>query len=136
MTQRELQRLHKNARPTRDKEELMFTKTKVLIGSAGIAVVGLALATPVINLTSPVLSKGTQERALNAHGDYEVADGYFKVAFSTNRPATIVNTEGAYNPGGENGWHSHPGMVINTLISGTVHWYDDHCNLTTYNAGD
>lgn len=41
-----------------------------------------------------------------------------------------------YTAGGQNGWHTHPGMVIVTLTKGSIEWYDGNCKLTLYNAGD
>jgi quercetin dioxygenase-like cupin family protein len=38
--------------------------------------------------------------------------------------------------GGQNGWHSHPGMVVVTIISGSITGYDENCNPTDYKAGD
>jgi quercetin dioxygenase-like cupin family protein len=112
------------------------TKTKMLLGTAGAAVVGIALATPVLKLTSPVLGSGVHTQPLNINGVYNVGDGYFKISLTTNRPLSVVTTMGAYSVGGENGWHTHPGMVINTITQGSADWYNDQCELTHYTAGD
>jgi hypothetical protein len=113
----------------------MKTKTKVLLGTAAAAVVGIALATPIVNLASPILSSGSNDQAFNINGFYQVEGGYYKIALTTNRPSSIETQVASYSAGGENGWHSHAGLVAVTLVSGTIDWYDANCNKTTYTAG-
>jgi hypothetical protein len=48
----------------------MKTKTKVLLGASAASVVGIALATPIVNLASPVLSSGSNDQAFNINGFY------------------------------------------------------------------
>ena len=48
----------------------------------------------------------------------------------------MSNQDGAYAPGGHNGWHSHPGMVAVAIISGAIQWFDANCEETDYKAGD
>jgi quercetin dioxygenase-like cupin family protein len=38
-------------------------------------------------------------------------------------------------PGGSSGWHSHPGVVLVAVQSGTVTLYDQDCKTTQYGAG-
>ncbi|MBV8400846.1 MAG: hypothetical protein JOZ17_19245 [Acetobacteraceae bacterium] len=114
----------------------MKLKTKILMGTAALALVGIAFATPILKLTIPILAMGTHNNPMSATGDYPVDGGYFKVALTTNRPASVVTQLGAFNVGGENGWHSHPGMVAVTLTAGQIAWYDENCHETIYSAGD
>jgi quercetin dioxygenase-like cupin family protein len=114
----------------------MKTKTKIIIGTAAAAVFGIALATPIVNLASPLLSSGSSELPLSVNGLYPVEGGFFKVGFATNRPATIATQIAAFSAGGENGWHSHAGMVMVTVVSGTIDWYDENCKKTTYTTGE
>ena len=60
----------------------------------------------------------------------------FKVELETEGPSTITTQDGAVAAGGQNGWHSQPGVVAVTLISGSIQWYDADCVPTVYNAGD
>ena len=73
---------------------------------------------------------------LVASVDVLPATGRRNVELETDGPSTVSIQEGAYASGGQNGWHSHPGMVIVTVISGSIVWYDENCNPTTYNASD
>jgi quercetin dioxygenase-like cupin family protein len=38
-------------------------------------------------------------------------------------------------PGGSSGWHSHPGVVLVAVQSGTVTFYDQDCHTTQYGPG-
>lgn len=42
----------------------------------------------------------------------------------------------AIAPGGYSGWHSHPGLLIGTVVSGSIDFFDAACNKTTYKAGE
>ena len=116
----------------------MKRKTKVVIGVAATIIAGLVVATPIINLTSPVVAAGNVSSSLNVHGVAKDLNdnNYFNVNLTTQGLATISSQAASYNAGGENGWHSHPGLVTVTLTQGSIVWYNGSCAATTYNAGD
>src|SRR6266481_9679409 len=116
----------------------MKTRFKLLIGAtAMVTVVGVALATPVVGLISPLLSVGTQTSDIHVRGTAVMSNGeHFRVELETEGPSTITTQDGSVAAGGHNGWHSHPGMVVVTLISGSITWYDQSCVPTDYKAGD
>jgi quercetin dioxygenase-like cupin family protein len=116
----------------------MKTRFKLLIGAtAMVTVVGVALATPIVGLISPLLSVGTQTSDIHVRGTAVMSNGeQFKVELETEGPSTISTQDASIAAGGHNGWHSHPGMVAVTLISGSIQWYDENCVPTIYNAGD
>jgi quercetin dioxygenase-like cupin family protein len=116
----------------------MKTKTKVAISAgAVVSAVGLAFATPIINLASPFISSGNDDSNVEEHGVAKMSNGeYYNVTLTTDGPSTIAIQDGAYGVGGHNGWHSHPGLVAVTVTSGTIIWYDANCRATTYHAGD
>ena len=116
----------------------MKTQTKILIAVAAvIAAVGAAFATPIVGLASPILAMGTHNANLHARGSAVQSNGErFRVELETEGPSTITTQDGSVAAGGHNGWHSHPGMVVVTLISGSITWYDQNCVPTDYKAGD
>lgn len=116
----------------------MKTKTKVF-ASIGIAaaLVGLAYATPILNLASPLFSVGQHPSDIRAHGHGQTTSGqWFEVNLRSEGPSTVSTQDVAYSSGGHNGWHSHPGLVAVTLVSGSIQWFNENCEETTYNAGD
>jgi quercetin dioxygenase-like cupin family protein len=116
----------------------MKMKTKVLIGVGAVAVgAGVALATPIVGLLSPILAAGTNNHDLHARGRAQVTGSEpFHVEFETEGPSTLSTQDASIAAGGQNGWHSHPGMVVVTILSGSITWYDENCNPTDYKAGD
>ena len=45
-------------------------------------------------------------------------------------------TQNTFEPGGQSGWHTHPGPSLITVTEGTITAYEDDCTSTTYNAGE
>jgi quercetin dioxygenase-like cupin family protein len=119
----------------------MKLKTKMLIGAIALTSgLGLALATPIVKLASPIFSTGTVSTPVNTAAVAAVPDNdndtYFHARLTTDGPSTVTIQDGAYAPGGQNGWHSHPGLVIVTLISGSIEWFNGNCESKIYKAGD
>ena len=44
-------------------------------------------------------------------------------------------TRHTFDPGGQTGWHSHPGPSLITVIQGTLTVYHDDCTSETFTAG-
>ncbi|MHB8474650.1 MAG: cupin domain-containing protein [Gammaproteobacteria bacterium] len=116
----------------------MKTTTKFLLGAgAAIVVVGAVMATPIVGLTSPFLAAGKHTADIEVHGSGLAANGArFHIRLDADGPAASSIQDVAINAGGHNGWHAHPGMVVTILLSGSITWYDENCNPTTYNSGD
>lgn len=122
----------------------MKRTTKLLIGVVAIigGGVGLALATPIIGLIAPLLAVGNQTADLHARGTAETSTGEsFRAKLETEGPSTVsiqdfslAGSTAAQTS--QNGWHSHPGMVIVTLLTGSIRWYNENCEPTDYKAGD
>jgi quercetin dioxygenase-like cupin family protein len=116
----------------------MKRKTKVVIGAAATALtlVGIAFATPFKNLASPLFSVGQHPSDIELHGSGQTPSGQrFRVELESEGPSTVSTQDAAYGVGGVNGWHSHPGMVAVTLVSGSIQWFDENCVETDYTAG-
>src|ERR1700749_1910589 len=128
----------------------MKLKTKVVIG-AGIVtsvVVGFAFATPTVGLlVGTILSSGTINKHIreqvhvalppvaSASGETEDQDDW-EASVHTNGPSNVIVQDVVYAPGGHTGWHSHPGILLSSVVSGSIEWYDSKCTLHVYNAGD
>jgi quercetin dioxygenase-like cupin family protein len=113
------------------------------------AVAGVALATPVVGLLfSNILANGntttpeifTRARvALPPVAGQEQGDddnNEWTGMLFLHGPTNVEVQDFGYAVNGHTGWHSHPGMLAFTLISGTIEWYDANCNKTVYNTGD
>jgi quercetin dioxygenase-like cupin family protein len=38
-------------------------------------------------------------------------------------------------PGGYSGWHTHPGLLVGTVVSGAIDFYDGNCEKHSYTSG-
>jgi hypothetical protein len=69
-----------------------------LIGAAAIVcTTGIALATPIVGLVSPLLAVGTHDGDLHAHGSAALPSGErFHLRFSTAGAATVSTQDFAF----------------------------------------
>jgi quercetin dioxygenase-like cupin family protein len=128
-----------STKSSNQRENDMKLKINVIVGAVllGVGAIGLVGATPIVGLTSPFLSVGTAAKPIDTHGVTQAPDGdWFNVRLTTDGPSNISFQEFAITANGHNGWHSHPGMVAVTVLTGTIQWYDENCKPTTYKAGD
>jgi quercetin dioxygenase-like cupin family protein len=123
------------------------TRTKVIIGTAvavcGIA--GLAIATPQVGIifNLPVVS-GAINKDVRDHVQVNLSpstsgdeDNEWNVEFSTEGPSNFAFADvNVVANGGHTGWHTHPGILLISVASGSIEWYDANCKRTVYNAGD
>ena len=108
-------------------------KRTALLMAVGVTVllalvVGAALATPPKDATVTPLTRATL-------GKFEANNDGIDVE-SEQRSADIAIAKVVLKPGGSTGWHSHPGVTLVSVASGTVAGYDNKCEKTVYKAGE
>jgi quercetin dioxygenase-like cupin family protein len=90
--------------------------------------VGAALATPPKDATVTPLTRATL-------GKFEANNDGIDVE-SEQRSADIAIAKVVLKPGGSTGWHSHPGVTLVSVASGTVTEYDTKCEKSVHKAGE
>lgn len=97
-----------------------------------LAVVGLVAMVPVaVALATP--GSGFKERTVFARGTLE---GHFKIKLqNSSRPGDVVVQKFVLGPGGQSGWHLHPGPAVVTVKSGELTLDQEDCSSATYSAG-
>jgi quercetin dioxygenase-like cupin family protein len=115
----------------------MRTRLTAALLIAAVAVstfAGVTLATPAAGVTNTAIGTGTlPATSLN------VKTGDWKMDFRTKGDSTVIVTESRVAPGGDFGWHSHPGPSFSIVKSGTLTFYrgdDPTCTPTVYHTGD
>ncbi len=127
----------------------MTTKTRLLIGAAAIActVVTIVHATPVVGLlVGAILSSGTTKEGImqRVHVPLPATttsatsddDNEWTARLYSSGPSDVIVQDVVYAPGGHTGWHSHPGILLSSVVAGSIEWYDSRCMKHVYNAGD
>ncbi len=102
------------------RKALVFT----VLGAVVALPAGAALATP---------GSGFIERTVVARGTLE---GHFKIKLqNSSRPGDVVIQKFVLAPGGQSGWHLHPGPAVVTIKSGELTLDQANCSKATYSGG-
>lgn len=101
----------------------------------GVALIGSALATPVISATAETARGPLVDRPLDVNWHFGPEN---KVKLQTQGAIEIAAQRIVIAPGGTLGWHSHPGPTVVTILRGTMSFYHaEHCTEEIeYTPGD
>jgi len=106
---------------------------RIFIGVAGAAAIfgGLALATPATGTINTLVGPPTTYEAFKVQRE----SGNWKLKIDAKDGLAIQTQTITFQPGGQSGWHSHPGPVFISVKEGTMTFYDQDCNATVLTAG-
>ena len=88
---------------------------------------GTALATAPSGFVGTLTSRATLSDTV------DVGTGAIK--FKTKRAVDFVTATVNFDAPSSSGWHSHPGIVLVSVVSGSVVFYDSNCVATVHPAG-
>lgn len=117
----------------------MSRKQTVFLGAAAIlatAVTGAVFATPASGvLSSMEVARGEFEDEVDIQ--FKIRNGNQEVLHVRDAQQTVMQ-QIVFGPGGQAGWHSHPGPVVVIVKSGTLTFYsgDGACIPRDYSAGE
>jgi quercetin dioxygenase-like cupin family protein len=107
----------------------------VLVAVLGVAAfAGVTLATPASGVTNTAIAAGNLPPV-----NLNIKTGDWKMNLRTKGDSDVSVTESRVGPGGNFGWHSHPGPSLSVVKSGTLTFYrgdDPTCTPTVYQTGD
>jgi hypothetical protein len=58
-----------------------------------------------------------------------------RIKFQTKDPTIVRMQSATWNANSTSGWHSHPGVIIGVVTSGSITVWDGACNQKTYGPG-
>ncbi len=110
----------------------------VLVGVALVAAisVGRAWGTPSSGGQSTLLGRATFDGPINVRRGGE---DDWKVSVKAKPALDVAVQSIVFQPGGQSGWHSHPGPVFISVVSGTMTFYegdDSDCEPIVRHAGE
>ncbi len=127
----------------------MPRNTKLLIAAVSITfiIVTIARATPTVGQIFSVLSTGSTTEEIMRQArvpihpvtddpNSEEREDEWTAKLYTSGPTTFQVVDVTLLPHGYTGWHSHPGILLVSVISGSIQWYDAQCMKHVYNPGD
>ena len=91
------------------------------------AFAGTAVATGATGFSATPLARGT----LSTNVHFNTGE----VKLQTKGDVDVVHSMVTIQPNGSSGWHTHPGIVLVTVASGSLTFYDDQCQATEHPAG-
>ena len=98
--------------------KLMWAAALVACTVGGIAI-GIAWATPGEGITTTILAGPSQLGAVTVRSESDIN----KVEIETEGTSDVYVVHNKIVPGGNTGWHSHPGPSIVSVVSGTATEY-------------
>jgi quercetin dioxygenase-like cupin family protein len=106
-----------------------------IVGTISSAMIAApALATPSSGFSTEQLAKGVYD-AMQLTAD---KDGKWDLTLRTKDQSDVYVVRNTISPGGQSGWHTHPGPSLITVTAGeiTVYEGDGLCQPKTYGVGD
>ena len=107
----------------------------VVLGTASVA-----LATPPFGIVlNQILAKGTVLDNISQH--VQIAknlDGSvdpWQLQLQAQGATDFYVQQLVVAPGGYGGWHTHPGILIGTVVSGAIDFYDANCQKHSFTTG-
>jgi quercetin dioxygenase-like cupin family protein len=99
----------------------------LIVVGFGVVAVGVAFATTGEGTVGTLLNRGANSDEAKIHTE--------EIKFKTDGPTDILVVTQTWQPGGHSGWHTHSGLVLFTLKSGTISVFDGNCSERVVNAG-
>src|SRR5512139_523539 len=85
---------------------------------------GLGWATGGSGTSSTLLGRGTFAEAFEVERRARTAAGRWKVEVAARPNLDIATQMITFDPGGQSGWHSHPGPVFISVVVGRMTFYE------------
>ncbi len=116
------------------------TMKPILIAVALAATIyaGLGWATSGSGTSSTLLGRGTFDNAFKVERELDQPNQEWEVEVEAKPNLDVATQIITFQPGGHSGWHSHPGPVFITVMSGTMTFYssdDPTCSPIVRTAG-
>lgn len=99
-----------------------------------------ALATPPLGfVVNQILSMGSTLDNISQQVQMAAApdgsDGPWQLQLQAQGATDFYIQQLVTAPGGYSGWHTHPGVLIGTVVSGGIDFYDANCEKRSFTAG-
>jgi len=115
-------------------------KGKILLAFV-LSVAAVALATPPFGvLLNHIVAMGTTSEEIKeelhvASTDAAAEDQEWRLHLRTHGASDFYVQQLVLAPGGYSGWHTHPGLLVGTVVSGAIDFYDENCQKRSFTEG-
>jgi quercetin dioxygenase-like cupin family protein len=99
-----------------------------------------ALATPPFGfLLNQILAMGSTmeniSQQIQINGNPDSSDEKWQLQLQAQGATDFYVQHLVLAPGGYSGWHTHPGLLIGTVVSGDIDFYDAKCHKHSFTTG-
>jgi len=124
-----------------------FRRFAIISVLAGLGIATVALATPPLGIAlNQIVAAGASLTDIseilhvgsNPNGDGDKRDAEnddWQLHVRTKGATDFYVQHLIVSPGGYSGWHTHPGLLIGTVVSGSIDFYDANCQKRSFAAG-
>ncbi len=107
---------------------------RILVGTAVTVLIcsGIARATVGTGTSSTLIGPPATFDAFKVKGE---AGDDWKLKIEAKEGLKVATQTITFQPGGQSGWHTHPGPAFISVKEGTMTFYDQDCNATVRMAG-
>jgi quercetin dioxygenase-like cupin family protein len=115
-------------------------RSRKILPLAALGAVTGALATPPFGfIRNEILAMGSTPENIDQQVQIATAsdngDQPWQLQLQAQGATDFYVQDLVLAPGGYSGWHTHPGLLIGTVRSGDLDFYDANCQKHTYTAG-
>ena len=106
------------------KRMLLVIAAVAALAAAGTALATLGSGTTASTFVRATLDGNKKHERVKAHADH--------IKLDAKGPTDVAVQTITFAAGGSSGWHSHPGIVLVAVQSGTLTRYNAECETTQY----
>jgi len=119
-----------------NRKKIVATMALLAVSSFGVFAVAAVLTPSSGILSAPVFARASFAEPTDIR--FKVGQGRNREVIQVLNARETVMQQIVIAPGGNTGWHSHPGPVVVLIKSGQMSFYDSDraCTLRTYSAGE
>jgi quercetin dioxygenase-like cupin family protein len=105
-----------------------------------LGIVAAALATPPVGfVVNQIVAMGSAmdniSQQVQMASTPDGGDEHWQLQLQAEGASDFYVQQLALAPGGYSGWHTHPGLLIGTVVSGAIDWFDANCQKRSFTTG-
>jgi quercetin dioxygenase-like cupin family protein len=105
-----------------------------------VGIAAVALATPPVGfLVNQIVAMGSTvdniDQQVQMASTPDGSDERWQLQLQAQGASDFYVQQLVLAPGGYSGWHTHPGLLIGTVVSGAIDFFDANCQKRSFTAG-
>ena len=115
-------------------------RSRKILPLLGLVIVAGALATPPVGfLVNQIVAMGSTLDNISQQVQMDTtpdgSDEHWQLQLQAQGASDFYVQQLVLAPGGYSGWHTHPGLLIGTVVSGAIDFFDANCQKRSFTTG-